>query len=175
MMTGSSHCFSLVGLPCSGKTTFGRILSQHLSCDWIDLDEEIERRTGMSVKEYIASVGTPAFRAFETEVLQDVLSTYNNIGKTLVLSTGGGAVLSEANRKALRSGSTVVYLNRPLPAIYADLSPEELAKRPLLQASSLEKLYDERHCFYEEVADITLTDPFSPSALEIFDKSVIFD
>ncbi|MCF0174162.1 MAG: shikimate kinase [Bacteroidales bacterium] len=188
MKRENPRCFSIVGLPCSGKTSFGRLLSSAKEWDLIDLDEEISRREGCSVQEYISRAGLTAFREKETALLREILDTIynkgtkpmnsdlqascseNNGSKPIVISTGGGIVLSPENRELLKSKTTVIYLCRPLEDIQEDISDEELEKRPILRSYSLDELYDERHSLYEEVADILISDPFGPFGLEKLEK-----
>ena len=145
--------FSLVGLPGSGKTTVGRQLARRLQLPFVDSDHEIEVRIGCSIREFFEREGEARFRDIE----QDVLDTLT-LGPSKVLSTGGGAVLREANRQHLRERGRTVYLKS---------SPEELfrrlrhdSNRPLLQVADplakLKSLFAERDPLYKEVAHFVL-------------------
>ena len=133
----------------AGKTTVGRSLAQRTGLSFVDSDQEIERRCSMSVSEVFAAEGEAAFRDREQQVI-DELTRQDGV----VLATGGGAVLREANRRALHERGTVVYLRA---------SPEELAhrtrhdrSRPLLQTGDprarLRELYRQRDPLYRQVA-----------------------
>ncbi|MEY2875731.1 MAG: hypothetical protein RLZZ373_3102 [Pseudomonadota bacterium] len=92
-------------MPGAGKSTAGRHLANVLGMPFFDADIEIERRLGMSIRAFFEREGEAAFRDIEQEVLADLAHRGG-----LVLATGGGAVLREANRQVLRDLTTVVYL-----------------------------------------------------------------
>jgi shikimate kinase len=136
-------------MPGAGKSTAGRHLAHALNLPFFDADHELEKLIGMSIRSYFELEGEAAFREREQQVIADLVD-----GEPKVLATGGGAVLREANRKTLKSGSTVVYLRA---------SPEELFRRlrhdthrPLLQVADplrkLRDLYQERDPLYRETA-----------------------
>ena len=131
----------LVGMPGSGKTTVGRELAELSGKPFVDLDEEIVRRAGVSIPEIFASQGESAFRALEHEVLAEVCA-----GHGQVIATGGGAVLWSENRAALRRTGWVCYLRRRLE----DLPTEG---RPLSQAGSLAEMERVRHPLYLGACD----------------------
>ena len=144
---------SLVGLPGVGKSTVGKQLARGLKRQFFDSDTEIEREIGCSIREFFEREGEPRFRDIE----QRVIGALTALPGT-VLATGGGAVLREANRHALRSASTVVYLRS---------SPEELFRRlrhdthrPLLQVRDplrkLRDLFGERDPLYRKTAHYTI-------------------
>lgn len=142
---------SLVGMPGSGKSTVGRHVARHLGLPFVDTDQLIEQRIGCSIREYFELHGEPAFRDVEAQVIEDATSS----GVPRVIATGGGAVLREANRDALREHTTVMYLRT---------TPEDLARRlrhdthrPLLQGSGdalkrLRQLFQERDPLYRRAA-----------------------
>jgi shikimate kinase len=143
---------SLIGLPGSGKSTVGRQLARRLQLPFIDSDHVIEQQIGCSIREYFEREGEERFRDVEEAVL-DELSQQPG-----VLSTGGGAVLRQANREHLRTRGKVVYLKS---------SPEELMRRmrhdtqrPLLQVADplqrLRDLYAVRDPLYRETAHFVI-------------------
>lgn len=145
---------TLVGLPGSGKSTVGRQLGRRLQLPFFDSDAVIEERIGCSIRDYFAREGEDAFRDVEQAVLADLGASPD----PMVLATGGGIVLREANRLCLRRSGTVVYLRS---------TPEELARRlrhdtqrPLLQGvdplTRLRDLYAARDPLYREVAGFTI-------------------
>lgn len=131
----------LVGMPGSGKTTVGRELAELSGKPFVDLDEEIVRRAGVSIPEIFASQGESAFRALEHEVLAEVCA-----GHGQVIATGGGAVLWSENRAAMRRTGWVCYLRRRLE----DLPTEG---RPLSQTGSLAEMERVRHPLYLGACD----------------------
>jgi len=150
---------ALVGLPGGGKTTVGRQLARRLGVRFADSDAVIEQRLAEPIRSYFEREGEQAFRDLEQTVIDDLISTWDG-----VLATGGGVVLREANRRALRSRCLVVYLRS---------SPDELArrlrhdtKRPLLQVSNplakLRELHSARDPLYCETAQF-IVDTGRPS------------
>lgn len=156
-------------MPGSGKTTVGRHLAHRLGRDFADADAVVEERLREPIRSYFEREGEAAFRAIEQQVIE-ALSWRDD----LVLATGGGVVLLEANRVALHERSTVVYLRS---------SPEELirrlgrdTKRPLLQgADRLEKLRElqaVRDPLYQAIAHFTV-DINRPSASMLVNRIVM--
>lgn len=135
----------LVGLPGSGKTKLGRILSSKLKYKFIDMDLAIERQEKMTVKDIIETRGIKAFRNLETKLLISI-GSFNN----LVVSTGGGIVETIQNKSLLKG--EVIYLKTDPKNIH--FIKEEKIKRPLLKDFTLKELYDKRHKLYEDVATI---------------------
>ena len=146
----------IVGPMGSGKSTVGKIISDELFLNFFDTDEEIENRTGASIDWIFDLEGEEGFRKRESKILSEMV-TKNSI----VLSTGGGIVLTEANRELLSSRGTVFYLSTPI-----SVQVERTAKdkdRPLLKNGDpeeiLTKLHKEREGLYEEVSDhVVLTE-----------------
>jgi shikimate kinase len=116
----------LIGFMGTGKSTVCRLLAERLGWSWKDTDEEIERREGRSIPDIFAESGEPAFRAIETQVLADLLDT-----PKIVLATGGGAVLAEANRQAMLEKGYVVALKAEREQIVSRVRNDP--NRPLLQ------------------------------------------
>ena len=148
-MTRSRRVF-LVGPMGAGKTTIGRLLAQHLELDFLDTDQEIERRTGADIPWIFDVEGEAGFRDREQRVIED-LTTRDGI----VLATGGGAVLRQENRSALANRGEVIYLHASLEQQLK--RTERDRNRPLLQVedpeSRLRELMAERDPLYREIAD----------------------
>lgn len=136
-------------MPGSGKSTVGRQLSRRLQLPFFDSDHLIEQRLGCSIREYFAREGEAAFRDLEEQVLAELAQ-----GADAVVATGGGAVLREANRNALRAGGKVIYLRSSPEELYRRLRHD--TNRPLLQVADpmakLRTLYAERDPLYRETA-----------------------
>lgn len=138
-------------MPGSGKSTVGRHVARQLGWPFVDTDHLIEQRIGCSIREYFELHGESAFRDVESEVVAAAVAEAGHC----VIATGGGAVLREANRQALRQHSTVMYLRT---------TPEDLARRlrhdthrPLLQGGGdalkrLRQLFQERDPLYRRAA-----------------------
>lgn len=137
----------------AGKSTIGRQLAKSLKRSFFDSDKEIEKRTGVSISWIFEMEGEEGFRVREQKVISELTGL-----KDIVLATGGGAILAEENRKALRSQGHVVYLAA---------SEEQLLKRtakdktrPLLQTENPQQqiidLLEKRDPLYRNVADVVL-------------------
>ena len=113
-----------VGLPGSGKSTVGRLCAKALNLPFVDADKFLEQREGRSVADIFASSGEGYFRDLESRVLTDLCRR-----EGIVLATGGGAVLRRENRRLLRDGGLVIFLDRSPWAIRRTLRRQG---RPLL-------------------------------------------
>ena len=144
---------SLVGLPGSGKTTVGRQLARRLQLPIVDADHAVEARIGCSIREYFEREGEARFRDMEQDVLDELTQSPDK-----VLSTGGGAVLREANRQHLQQRGRVVYLKSTPEELFRRLRHD--TNRPLLQVADpllkLKNLFAERDPLYRDVAHFTL-------------------
>ena len=144
---------SLVGLPGSGKTTVGRQLARRLQLPFVDADHAVEARIGCSIREYFEREGEARFRDMEQDVLDELTQSPDK-----VLSTGGGAVLREANRQHLQQRGRVVYLKSTPEEMFRRLRHD--TNRPLLQVADpllkLKNLFAERDPLYRDVAHFTL-------------------
>jgi shikimate kinase len=143
----------LVGPMGAGKSTVGRHLARALGRDFFDSDKEIEKRTGVSISWIFEMEGEAGFRAREQKVIDDLSQL-----KDIVLATGGGAILSDDNRRLLRSRGHVVYLSASPEQLFRRTSKDK--SRPLLQTDNPKQkiinLLAERGPLYESVADIEL-------------------
>lgn len=154
-MEQNSKIVALVGLPGSGKSTVGRQLSRRWGIPFIDSDQEIECRTGGSVRQFFAQHGEEAFRDLEQQVIAQLCE---DTTKPLVLATGGGAVLREANRRTLHTQCHVFYLKAGAEELFQRLRHDQT--RPLLQvedpAKRLRELFEARDGLYAEAAHYTI-------------------
>jgi shikimate kinase len=95
----------LVGMMGAGKTSVGRLLAQRLGKRFIDADQEIEARCGVSIPVIFEIEGEAGFRQRERQVIDELTMLPD-----IVLATGGGAVLSEESRVRLHQRGLVIYL-----------------------------------------------------------------
>ena len=134
------------GFMGAGKTTIGKILASSLQMPFVDLDEAIQKKTGLMPHHYISRFGEKAFRKIEKLTLQKVLAR-----KPSVLATGGGAVLDSQNRRLLKEKGVVVWLNPPLRALFGRL--KNSSTRPLLpnpfSYDHFKTMYQRRRFFYQ--------------------------
>lgn len=144
----------LIGMPSSGKTTVGRILSEKCGKQLADTDEYIVRKIGMPISDFFAKHGEAEFRKIEKETVAELSATGGRI-----IATGGGAVLDAENVRALKQNGVLVFLDRrPENLIATDDRP--LASR----RSALEKLYAERYDIYCAAAELHIDANTTPEA-----------
>ncbi|WP_341911901.1 shikimate kinase [Polaromonas sp. YR568] len=147
-MSGPAHV-ALIGLPGSGKSTIGRQLARRLGRPFIDTDQLIEQRVGLSIREFFEREGEESFRDLEQSVIDEL-----TLGEPCVISTGGGAVLRPANRQHLKQRTQAVYLHSAPEEVFRRLRHDR--NRPLLQVPNplarLRELYAVRDPLYRESA-----------------------
>lgn len=140
----------LVGLMGAGKSTIGRNLAKSLNKEFYDSDRVIEERTGVDIATIFEIEGEQGFRDREEQVIGELCRQGN-----IVLATGGGSILREANRKNMSKQGHVVYLRTSAELLYSRIRHDK--KRPLMQTDSplatLKKLLDDREPHYLEVSD----------------------
>ncbi|MCV6637601.1 MAG: shikimate kinase [Thiotrichaceae bacterium] len=136
-----------------GKSTIGRKLAERFELTFKDSDHEIEERTGASIPLIFDIEGEDGFRKREQSVIDDLTQV-----PQLILATGGGVVVTEANRHALKERGLVVYLHASVDTLLERTA--FCRNRPLLQTEDprarLEELMEVRHPLYQEIADITV-------------------
>ncbi|MGX4676111.1 shikimate kinase AroK [SAR92 clade bacterium H246] len=145
------HIF-LVGPMGAGKSTIGRQLASFLNRPFFDIDNEIESRTGADIQWIFDMEGEAGFRARETKVLLEVVANE----QSSVIATGGGIILSAANRATLKENGQVIYLSATKEQLYERTRKDK--SRPLLQVDDrkvvIDKLVETRDPLYQEVADL---------------------
>ncbi|QEY24266.1 shikimate kinase [Neisseria animalis] len=143
----------LIGLMGAGKTTLGKHVAQILGRRFYDSDHEICSSSGVSIPTIFDMEGEQGFRNRESAMLNKLAAERN-----IVLSTGGGAVLREENRRCLRENGTVVYLHTQ-PEVLLERTRHD-TNRPLLQVedplAKLKELYNMRDRIYRETAHIVI-------------------
>lgn len=160
----------LIGYRGTGKSTVGQLLATRWGCALIDMDEEIERRAGMSIAEIFAAEDEAGFRRREVEVARDVSRLDQH-----VIAAGGGAVVNPANRQLLRGSGRVVWLRASAESIHARIAGDATtaARRPNLTASGgldeVERLLAERTPIYQDAADLVI-DTEGKTAAEVADE-----
>lgn len=121
----------LIGYRGSGKSAVAPELASKLGYDWVDADDEIDHLAGKSIAAIFAEEGEAAFRDLECRVVTDLASR-----RRTVIALGGGAVLREENRLAIRSAGPVVWLTAAVDTIVQRLAADAATseRRPNLTA-----------------------------------------
>ena len=144
----------LVGMMGAGKTTIGKLLSNQLAFNFIDLDRRIEEKSGVKINTIFEIEGEEGFREREYLALNEALAE-----EKVIISTGGGVVVKDINRSLIqKSEAMVVYLKASLDILLSRLKND--TTRPMLNKDnkllSLQKLLSEREPFYENLADFII-------------------
>lgn len=148
-----SQSVFLIGPVGAGKSTIGRQLASELKLNFYDSDREIESKCGVTIDWIFDIEGEEGFRLREKDAIESLVGE-----QSIVLATGGGAILLPENRTLLSSRGKVVYLQATVDQQLERTAKDK--KRPLLQVddkrTQLQKLMDEREPLYREIADLTI-------------------
>jgi shikimate kinase len=140
----------LVGMMGTGKTSVGRRVAAALGWRFVDSDEQIEARTGRTVREIFEADGEAAFRVLERDALAAALAD----PAPAVVAAAGGVVLDPANRDLLRDAGKVIWLTAEPEVLVSRVDTGD--HRPLLAGDplgTLRRLAAERQTLYRDVAD----------------------
>ena len=151
-LRASKENIVLIGMPGVGKTSTGEALAKLLNRPWIDTDFLIKQKAHCEAATYLQTHGEAAFRRLEHEVIQEISGMTG-----VVISCGGGVVVTPSNYQALRQNGKLVYLTRPLE----DLA---IVGRPLSERMGVQNLAAVRIPLYEAWADLTFSCLGSPDA-----------
>ena len=154
----------LIGPLGAGKTTIGRQLAKQCHLVFYDSDQEIEKKTGVSVSTIFEYEGEEGFRKREIEMIAQLAQL-----QSIVLSSGGGAVVAPENQQVLKENGTVVYLRASIETQY-NRTNQRKGVRPMIDTEdpmqAIIELNNERTPLYESLADLTYdTDALSPKAI----------
>lgn len=144
----------LIGYRATGKSTVGRIAAERLGWPFRDADEELERASGRRIPDIFREHGEEHFRELEGRTIASLTA-----GPRAVLATGGGAILREENRRALRRFGLVVWLTAE-PKLLADRLRHSPGGRPALTSAGLlaeiADVLEARTPLYEETAHVVV-------------------
>jgi shikimate kinase len=146
----------LVGYRGTGKTTVARLLAHHLGWQWVDADDVLEQRAGMTIRQVFEAEGEAGFRRRESAVLEELCGL-----KGHVIATGGGVVLAAANRARLKAAGRVVWLTADPRTIRHRLETDRTTseRRPVLTVGGLaeiKELLRAREPLYRAVAHFSV-------------------
>ncbi len=137
---------ALIGMPASGKTSVGKVLSQKLNKSFIDSDDEIVKTENKNIPDIFSEFGESYFRNVEKNVIRNI-----SMLNSQIISTGGGAILDPENIENLKGNSRICFLDRPLEMLITT------SDRPLSSnRADLEKRYNERYALYKSSADVII-------------------
>lgn len=148
----------LIGMPMSGKTTLGVMLSKAFNKKFIDIDKEIVKRENKSINEIFIENGEKYFRDLETQL-------YNEYAKVngYIISTGGGIVKNLESIDRLKENGMIVFVNRKLEKMFFNNN------RPLAKTKEdVEKLFKERYELYLNNSDIKINNNGSKKRAVIY-------
>lgn len=141
----------LIGPMGSGKTSLGRRVAPRLGLEFVDLDEELERRCGVEVAVIFDIEGEAGFRIRESELLAEIAGQ-----RGCLIATGGGSVLDENNRRVMHENGDVVWLRASVDQQIRRLERDR--RRPLLAAPDREqrllRMAEQRNPIYRDLADV---------------------
>lgn len=143
----------LVGFMGSGKSTVGKQLAEALHCEFIEMDQEIERKTNQTIPEIFALKDENFFRETEFQVLTE------SIQKKGVVATGGGVVTFDKSKALLTRESPVIYLKGHVDTLFSRIVNDQHNKRPLATDKTKQEIAEmvsQRETLYEEVATHTI-------------------
>jgi shikimate kinase len=172
MPTTSNAPIFLIGYRGTGKSAAAREIAHRLNLDWYDADDEIERRARKSIAAIFAEEGESAFRDLEAEVVDELSRRHRT-----VIALGGGAVLRDANRRAIRAAGPVVWLTASVDTILQRLADDEAtaSHRPNLTnsggRSEVESVLAARTPIYRECATLVV-DTERKTVAEVADEIV---
>jgi shikimate kinase len=141
----------LIGFRCVGKTTIGKKLAEVLEWKFLDLDEEIQKKLGKTIKEIVEEKGWSYFRKIEKEDMKKLKEL-----KKIVIALGGGSVLHKEEMENLLENSFIVWLYSSPEVIIKRIKEDEKTffQRPTLKDLDLEKeileVLKERMPLYEK-------------------------
>ena len=148
----------LCGFMGCGKTTVGELTARSLDMDYVDADQYIVEKAGMSISEMFERYGESYFRDREHEAMKELSRR-----KGTIISSGGGALTFQRNVDAVRSTAMIVYINTDFEICYGRIAKDP--DRPLVKANtkdSLREMYERRDQLYRACADAIITNNTTP-------------
>lgn len=152
---------SLTGFMGCGKSSVAPVLARKLACFYFDLDDTIEMEEGLSIAEIFESDGESAFRLLELEYLDRIISDFEAFPTTMVLSLGGGTVMTRQCAEMVREKTFCVYLKASCDELVGNLQASGTEGRPMLRGegslrSKVENLMAQREGAYGKTAHLIL-------------------
>ncbi len=156
-----------IGFMGSGKTHWGKLVSEKLHIPFFDLDEQIVSHEGKPIPEIFAEHGEEYFRLLEKDILHIITESHENF----VMACGGGTPCFYNNIDYMNKSGTTIWLNSPIDILYQRLIKEKEV-RPLIKNLSNDQLrgfiikkFSDRKIFYEQADIILEEDPLKIESL----------
>lgn len=165
IMNNNSRTVFLCGFMGCGKSTIGKLLAEKLGCGFVDMDNYIVEKQGMSIPQMFSEKGEDYFRNAETDAVRELSA------KPGVIACGGGAMLRKVNADIANSAGTVVFIDVPFESCYERISGDK--NRPLVANNTKEELnliFDGRAPIYRENSAVAVDGSGSPK--EIADRII---
>lgn len=145
---------TLIGYRGCGKSSIAPRLARRLGWSWVDSDDVIEQRAGASIRDIFEHEGEEGFRKWESNVISDLLQQTK-----LVMASGGGAILSEENRRKMKAAGPVIWLRASVETLTRRLSGGRAGqRRPSLTgrpiAEEVAEVLAVREPLYQECATL---------------------
>jgi shikimate kinase len=151
----------LIGFMGSGKTHWGKLLSQKLNLPFFDLDEQVVSQEGKPIADIFADSGEEYFRLLEKDTLHIISESHDSF----VMACGGGSPCYFNNIDYMNRQGTTVWINTPIEVLYQRLIGEK-EKRPLIRGLSDEQLrgyiikkFSDRKIYYEQASVMMEEEP----------------
>jgi shikimate kinase len=144
----------LVGMRGSGKSTIGMKLAEALTWPLVETDSQIEEKMQKPIVDIVRESGWEVFRSLENEVVRDVAQLDN-----VVISTGGGILLNDENKRLLKENGIIIYLTASIDSLFQRISNDE--SRPFLSDAKsmrddIEKTFAKRESLYLQSSNFSI-------------------
>ncbi|HEY9062104.1 MAG TPA: shikimate kinase [Pseudobacteroides sp.] len=144
----SKNNLIMIGMPSSGKTTVGNLLSERTGKSFLDTDHLLQNITGLSPKEYVDCYGLDKFLETQEQTVLNIKV------ENSVIATGGGVIYSEAAMEHLTKNGIVIYLKTSFEVLEDRVAKDrKLARR---DGKSFHDVYLERIPLYEKCASLII-------------------
>ena len=140
---------TLIGMMGTGKSKFGRLVANILKFSFYDIDNLIEKRFNMTIKELFQKHDELFFRKIEKKTIKDLILKINKNNEKVIISLGGGGFDNEDTRKLLLKNTNVIWLNTPINVLVERVGNGY--KRPMIKGNtriSIAQLLEKRTKFY---------------------------